>query len=100
MVGDWLSAYVIIAGNPPSHAGSGSKQTHVVSSKSMDTSCKHWYISINIQFLSIKIIKATYDNIAFMISALDSFKLSNLDNYSFICDPPGLLSGPEPPGAV
>ena len=73
MLIDRLSAYVIIAGNPPSHAGFGSKQSHVVHSKPMGTSCKHWFISINIQFLSIKIIEAIYDNIAFIISALASF---------------------------
>ena len=51
---DCLSAYVIIAGNPPCHTGSGSKQTHVVYSKPMGLSCKYAVISINKHCLTMK----------------------------------------------
>ena len=44
---DHLSAYVIMAGNPPFHTGSGSKQTHVVNSESMGSRSKYCIISIN-----------------------------------------------------
>ena len=64
---------VIMSGNPTSHAGSCSKQTHAVHIEPVGTSCKHWNISINIPFLSKQIIKAIYSNIAFIISASESF---------------------------
>ena len=63
------------SGEPPSHAGSGSKQTHAVNSEPMDTSCKHWNIfSVDIQFLSMKIIGAINRNIVYILSAFDCFK--------------------------
>ena len=69
-----LSAYVIISGEPPCHAGSGSKQTHVVHSEPMGTHCKHWNISINIQFLSIKTIGVIHSNIFYVLSAFQCFR--------------------------
>ena len=51
---DLLSAYVIISGKPPSHAGSGSKQTHVVNSEPMGSNSKYYNISINKHCLTMK----------------------------------------------
>ena len=71
---DRLSAYVIISGNPPSHVGSGSKQTHVVNSEPMGSNSKYCIISINKHCLSMKNKYVIQNHITFMQSLLDILK--------------------------
>ena len=52
---DQPSAYVIISGDPPYHAGSGSKQTHVVNSEPMGSNSKYFNIFINKHCLTMNI---------------------------------------------